>query len=69
MSDAMHERVAVLESGMESLLGNGQPGRVAKIERDVAWLQKMMNRFVGVAIALNGVAVVADIVIALLKFR
>jgi hypothetical protein len=49
------ERLASLETSMYSLVGNGQPGLIAKLQEDVRDLQKWRWRMVGIV---TGVATV-----------
>lgn len=37
---ATGERLAALETSVTSLIGNGQPGRINKLEEDVSGLQR-----------------------------
>jgi hypothetical protein len=49
------ERVSALETDMYGLVGNGQPGRVAVLERSVAKLVQFRWWTVGVAAGGSGV--------------
>lgn len=49
----MGERVATVESQMRELVGNGQPGRVTKVEKSVEKLNEFMWRILGAVGALT----------------
>lgn len=49
------ERLARLETQMYSLVGNGQPGRIALLERVVEWLSRWRWWVVGAAAGSGGV--------------
>jgi len=56
----MGERVATLETQMEDLTGNGQPGRVTKIEGKVDQLQEFMWRILGAVGALTALTALIE---------
>ena len=56
----MGERVASLETQMQDLTGNGQPGRVTKIETKVEELQKFMWRILGGMGALTALTAIIE---------
>lgn len=47
------ERLAKLETHMESLVGNGQPGRLTVVENKVSELQRWRWRIAGIATGLS----------------
>lgn len=49
------ESLARLETHMEGLVGNGQPGRVTKLEEKVDGLSKWRWMLIGGAIALSAI--------------
>ena len=49
------ERVSVIETDMHSLMGNGNPGRIAMIERSVEGLKQWRWWLVGAAAGGGGV--------------
>jgi hypothetical protein len=51
------ERLSRLENQMYSVLGNGQPGRIALLERAVEGLKQWRWKMAGVAIAGSAVCV------------
>lgn len=51
---AVGEDVASLKTNMESLVGNGQPGRIDKIEDEVDDLKGFKNKTYGVIAAFGG---------------
>lgn len=57
--DFMIESVTELKTDMKSLIGNGQPGRIDKIETDIDELKASKNRFIGIAIGASSVISVA----------
>jgi hypothetical protein len=53
---ALAERMATAESQLHSLLGNGQPGRLAKVEADVSALKKWRWQVTGMCTAVGAIA-------------
>jgi len=43
------ERFAALETSMKAVVGNGQPGRLTRVEQAVAVLQRWQYRMIGAA--------------------
>lgn len=50
------EDLATLKAEMHSLVGNGQPGRIANIESDVKIHGRILNGIIGVLIFVSTVA-------------
>jgi hypothetical protein len=50
------ERVSVLETDVHSLVGNGRPGRVDRLESAVQRLKQWQWRLVGIFAGVSGVA-------------
>jgi hypothetical protein len=59
----------VLKSQMEQVVGNGQPGRLSKIESRLYDHEKAVQRLKGIAGAFGGLLTVAHIAIDLLIGR
>lgn len=58
--DTVIEKLTRLETHMESLIGNGQPGRISKLEDDVKSLDRLKWRAGGV---ITGASVVISALI------
>lgn len=50
------ERLATLDAGMYDLRGNGQPGRVSRLEKTVEELSQWKNWVLGIAAGISAVA-------------
>lgn len=48
------ERLARLETHMESLVGNGQPGRLTLVENEVSEIQRWRWKATGIYIGVSG---------------
>lgn len=55
--DAFQQQVisdlSELKTNMASLIGNGQPGRIGSLEREVKNHSKIINRVIGALIVIN----------------
>ena len=47
------EDLSELKTNMKALIGNGQPGRVGKLETAVSMHDKHINRLIGALILIN----------------
>ena len=52
------KRIATLESQMETIVGNGQPGRMTKVESDVKRLDRWKYWALGAGAGISGVVTV-----------
>ena len=60
------ERIATLESQMQSLVGNGQPGRVRELENVVKNHQRLIWMGMGIVVALQVLLVLLHFVAPLI---
>ena len=61
--------LSVLKSQMKEVVGNGQPGRISRLEDRVLDHEKSVQRLKGMAAALGGLLTVAHFAIDLLVGR
>ena len=53
MEPEIIERLTRIETMLESLVGDGQPGRIGKLESQVEALTASHNRSIGIAITIS----------------